>query len=57
MAKVLSEQRFDVWLVVDHENKIHVYPPESATAATRGSTIRNSVNSPDRKLFSLRPPR
>src|SRR6185295_12159642 len=47
-AELLAEQRLDIGLVVDHQDQqAHASPPDFASeAAARGSTMRNSVNSP-----------
>ena len=55
--ELLTEQQFNIRLVVHHENEqVHRRSPGSATdAAERGNTILNSVNSPGCVSTSMEP--
>src|SRR5262245_42016148 len=58
MPELLSKQHLNVWLIIDHKNEqFHVDTPGLAlVAASRGRTIRNSVNWPGVVSTSIDPP-
>src|SRR5947209_1092369 len=54
--ELLAEQHLDIGFVVDDENqKTHLVAPVLLTAAARGSTTLNSVNSPGSVSTSIDP--